>query len=113
MRHHRHHATDPPALARIPHYALAPCFAVLVHVELIAWLYRVEQMDLLIPKSRLPKVLESEHADTAMRELLAQGWYRSHDRHYELLHHADVVRQSIAAQRKARETSKRTSRKHR
>lgn len=83
------------------------------HVELIAWLYRVEQMDLHIPKSRLSKVLESDHADSAMRELLAQGWYRSHDKHYELLHHADVVRQSIAAQQKARATSKRTSQKYR
>lgn len=83
------------------------------HVELIAWLYRVEQMDLLIPKSRLAKVLESDRAETAIRELLAQGWYRNHDRHYELLHHADVVRQSIAAQQTARRNSKKTSAKYR
>lgn len=83
------------------------------HVELIAWCYRVEQMDLLIPKSRLAKVLESEHAETGMRELLAQGWYRNHDRHYELLHHADVVRQSIAAQQTSRAKSKRTSQAYR
>ncbi len=76
------------------------------HVEAIAWLYRVERMDLHIPKHLLRRFVGSEQWESGVRDLVALDWWRNRDGHYQLVHHEDVVRQSIAAQQAKRTRDK-------
>lgn len=76
------------------------------HVEAIAWIYRVERMDLHIPKHLLRRFVGSEQWESGVRDLVALDWWRDGVDHYELLHHADVIRQSIAAQQSKRARDK-------
>jgi hypothetical protein len=46
-------------------------------------------------------------------ELVKVGFWRDVGDAYVIVHHADVIRQSLAAQLKAREISKKTSAKYR
>jgi len=76
------------------------------HVEAIGWLYRVERMDLHIPKHLLRRFVGSEVWEHAVRDLVAVDWWRDRADHYQLVHHEDVVRQSIAAQQSKRSRDK-------
>lgn len=76
------------------------------HVEAIAWVYRVERMDLHLPKHLLRRFVGSEHWQDAVLDLLAIGWWTDAGDHYQLTHHADVIRQSIAAQQAKRARDK-------
>lgn len=76
------------------------------HVEAIAWLYRVERMDLHIPKHLLRRFVGSEDWESAVRTLLALDWWRDRGDYYQVVHHEDVVRQSIAAQQAKRTRDK-------
>ncbi len=77
------------------------------HVEAIAWLYRVERMDLQIPKHLLRRFVGSDDWENAVRTLLALDWWRDRGAYYQLVHHEDVIRQSIAAQQAKRTRDKR------
>lgn len=83
------------------------------HAEGIAYLYDVEEMSCRIPKHLVRTFAGSEHYKDGIDVLVSLGWWKDHGSAYEVMHHADVVRQSIAAQRKQRETSKKTSARHR
>ena len=76
------------------------------HVEAIGWLYRVERMDLHIPKHLLRRFVGSEDWEDAVRDLVALDWWRNRDGHYQLVRHEDVVRQSLAAQQSKRSRDK-------
>ena len=76
------------------------------HVEAIAWLYRVERMDLHIPKHLLRRFVGSEDWENAVQVLAALGWWRDRGDHYQVVHHEDVIRQSIAAQQAKRSRDK-------
>jgi len=76
------------------------------HVEAIAWLYRVERMDLHIPKHLLRRFVGSEDWENAVQVLVALGWWRDRGDHYQVVHHEDVIRQSIAAQQAKRSRDK-------
>ncbi len=77
------------------------------HVEAIAWLYRVERMDLHIPKHLLKRFVGSEDWEKAVHVLVALDWWRDRGDHYQVVHHEDVIRQSIAAQQAKRTRDKR------
>lgn len=87
--------------------------AVRTHLEIIQWLYDRESMDLSLAKHRALKVAESSSAEAAFRELIGVGFWKETERRYELVHHADVIRQSLAAQSKKRERDKKAQQTHR
>lgn len=90
--------------------------AVRTHVEAIAWLYGLDRddvTDLSIPKHLVARFASSPDYDVGIKELVAAKCWRDAATVYHLLHHADVVRGSLMAQRKKRETDKERQRRHR
>lgn len=87
--------------------------AVRTHAEAIAYLYEVEETSCRIPKRLVRTFAGSEDYAAGISVLLALDWWAERDAEYEVKHHADVVRQSIVAQQKKRETSKQTSARYR
>jgi hypothetical protein len=77
------------------------------HTEAIGWLYRVEDLKLRIPKHLVRRFAGSDEYDHAAKELTDLGLWRDRGDAWELVHHADVVRQSIQAQRQKRDRDKR------
>lgn len=87
------------------HAALSDA-AVRTHGEAVGWIYRVESLDLGIPKQLVRRFAGSPCYESAVADLVAAGfWIASADR-YVVVHHADVIRASIVAQQKQRERSK-------
>jgi len=76
------------------------------HVEAIAWLYRVERMDLQIPKHLLRRFVGSEEWASAVETLVSLDYWKDRGVVYEVVHHADVIRSSIAAQQNKRSRDK-------
>lgn len=83
------------------------------HMEAIGHVYTLELTDCRIPKRSLPRFASSDQLAVAIKQLLDVGFWGDRGSHYELFHHAEVIRQSIAAQQRQRETSKKTSAKYR
>jgi hypothetical protein len=83
------------------------------HTEAIGWLYRVERPDLQIPKRLVRRFAGSPEYETAIKELITRGLWADRDDHYEVLHHATVIRQSIAAQQAKRESDRQRQARHR
>lgn len=83
------------------------------HQEGIGYIYSVGAMDCHIPKRRLPKVLNSPTFSEDVRELIDHGFWRDLGAAYEVVHHGDVIRGSLAAQAKKRDRDKRAQRAHR
>lgn len=81
--------------------------AVRTHAEAIGWLYRVESTDMRIGKHLVGRFAGSPCWESAVKELVAAEFWRDGISAYVLVHHADVIRQSIAAQKKKRERDKR------
>ena len=55
----------------------------------------------------------SSHAQQAAAELVAKGMWKDDETEWTVVHHADVIRQSLAAQLKKREDDKEYQRKRR
>lgn len=83
------------------------------HQEGIGYLYSVGAMNCLIPKRRLPKMLNSPTFSEDVRELVDHGFWADRGDAYEVMHHGDVVRASLAAQAKKRDRDKRAQRNFR
>lgn len=83
------------------------------HHEVLTWICLVERMDCRIPKRLLRKVATTEGFEVAAKELVGLGWWRDRGDEFEVIHHADTTRSSLGAQRKQRETSKKTSQTYR
>jgi hypothetical protein len=77
------------------------------HTEAIGWLYRLEDTTLRIPKHLIRRFAGSEDHQEAVKELADLGFWRDRGDAWEVVHHADVIRQSIQAQRQKRERDKR------
>lgn len=76
------------------------------HAEAIGWLYRVEATDLRILKHLVRRFAGSDRWESAAVDLVAAGFWLDTGDAYVVTHHADVIRASIAAQRKKRQRDK-------
>lgn len=74
----------------------------LTHSQAILYLYRVESETMTIRKRVLPRVASSEKAMEAADELVRHGFWQDNGTSFTVLHHADVIRQGLAAQNKKR-----------
>lgn len=83
------------------------------HHEAITWLYKVERTDCYISAAALRRFAGSPHAELAVTELVNLGWWRVQQQGYEVVHHGDVIRQSLAAQVKKREYDKKLAKQRR
>lgn len=83
------------------------------HMEAIGYVYTVELMTCRFPKRSLPRFASSPTLSEDIRELIGAGFWQDASTEYEIVHHADVIRQSLAAQQKQRAISKKTSAKYR
>ena len=87
--------------------------AVRTHAEALGWLYRVESKDLRVPKHLLHRFAGSTEWETAVKDLVAAGFWRDHGDNWVVVHHATVYRGSLGAQRKKRERDRRAQAAHR
>jgi len=92
--------SDECAVAALSDYAYR------THSEAIGWLYLIESADLLIPKRLLHKFAMSPDREQAADELVAVGFWADRGDAWEVLHHANVIRQSLAAQLNHRATER-------
>jgi hypothetical protein len=73
-----------------------------VHTEAIGWLYRINRdnvKDLSIPDRSIRKFANVDEYDAAVAQLVRVGFWRDEGTHFVLVHHADVVKSSLVAQR--------------
>lgn len=87
--------------------------AVRTHAEAIGWLYTVESVDLTIAKNVVRRFAGSENYADGIRDLLAVEFWCMQGAKYQVVHHADVIRQSLAAQQKKRSRDKQAQRDYR
>jgi hypothetical protein len=80
--------------------------AVRTHIEGVGFLYRLERENLEVQRRLLRRFAGSADAETAMHELVAVGFWRENRNGWVLVHHAEVVRQSLAAQQAKRDRDK-------
>jgi hypothetical protein len=88
----------------------------LTHAEAIAWLYRCDRQDVTdvsIPAKAIRKFANCEHPEPAIAELVRVGFWAVTDSGYVLVHHAEVVSQSLMSQRIKREVNRRSQAKAR
>lgn len=78
------------------------------HAEAIGYLYDVEESSCRIPKRSVRLFAGSEDYTDAITGLVSLDWWKDNGTHWEVLHHADVVRQSIAAQQAKQSRDKRS-----
>lgn len=83
------------------------------HMEAIGYVYTVELMSCRFPKRSLPRFAASPTLSDDMAELVASGFWKDAGADYEVVHHADVIRQSLAAQSGKRVRDKKAQRTHR
>lgn len=83
------------------------------HVEGIGYIYETSAMTCSFAKRKVSKFANSTDAERGVRELLDLGFWRDLGDRYEVLHHADVIRQSLAAQSKKLLRDKKAQQAHR
>lgn len=82
--------------------------AVRTHAEAIAYLYEVAEettgdIELTIPKHLVRTFAGSPDYERGVAECVGRGAWREHDWSYEVVHHSDVVRDSLRAQWRKKE----------
>lgn len=85
----------------------------LTHTQAIHYLYSTEGMDLTFGKKSLRRFASSSQAEAAAAELVRRGVWKDLGDAYEVVHHGDVVRQSLGYQLHEREQAKHRKRKQR
>ena len=80
------------------------------HHEAISWLYSVEKMSLRIPKRLVRRFAASDDYADACLELVIVGYWKDRGAEWEIIHHANVIRQSIGAQLAIRERDRQRKR---
>ena len=83
------------------------------HSEAIGWLYEVEETSCRIPKRLFQRFAGSEDAEAAVGQLTGIGFWKDAGAVWVVLHHAGVVRQSIAAQQDKRSRDAKAQRRRR
>lgn len=76
------------------------------HVEAIQYLYNIKATSCRFSKRSVRRFATSENSAAAIKELLDQGWWIDLGTRYEVVHHADVVRESLEAQTAKKERDK-------
>ena len=87
--------------------------AVRTHGEAIGYVYSQENFDMTVKKSTMRRWAGSDQAEQAATELVAKGSWTDSKTEWIVVHHANVVRQSLTAQAKKREDDKERQRKNR
>ena len=83
------------------------------HSEAIGWLYEVEDTSCRIPKRLFRRFAASDGAEAAVEELIAASFWKDAGAVWVLVHHASVIRQSIAAQQDKRKRDQKAQRRYR
>jgi hypothetical protein len=83
------------------------------HCEAIGWLYEVEDTSCRIPKRLLGRFAGSSDAGIAIEQLTGIGFWKDAGAVWVVIHHAGVVRQSIAAQQDKRSRDAKAQHRHR
>jgi hypothetical protein len=83
------------------------------HTEALLWLYEIESQDLRIPRRLVRSFAGSADYEAGIKELVSAEFWRDDGDDYVVLHHADVYRQSLAAQLSHREKEKNRQRRKR
>jgi len=73
------------------------------HQEAIGFIYRIESDVCRIAKSAVRRFATSKDATDAIKELIGHGFWKDRDSHYEVVHHADVITESLHAQQGKRD----------
>jgi hypothetical protein len=68
------------------------------HMEAIGYIYKTRADDCLVNKGALRRFATSDKAREGIKELIDHGFWRDRSTHYEVVHHADVIAESLAAQ---------------
>lgn len=87
--------------------------AILTHTQALHYLYSVEEMAMTFPKSALRRFASSSHHQQAAEVLVSAGLWTDLGRRFQVLHHEDVFRQSLAAQLTKRDRDKGQKRRKR
>lgn len=77
------------------------------HQEAIGFIYKMKNEACEITKGSVRRFAASPHAQEAIKELIALGFWRDHGSHYEVVHHADVIADSLHAQAAKKERDRR------
>jgi hypothetical protein len=89
------------------HAAQLSADAKVTHAEAIGYLYRLERSpELFIERHMLRQAVTSDTAESAISELIGAKFWRPVAGGWVIVHHEEVIRQSIAAQVSHRETEK-------
>jgi hypothetical protein len=83
------------------------------HVEAIGWLYRNEDTSCRVRQAIVLRFAGSLDWKSGIDGLVAAGFWKDYGDGWEIVHHADVIRQSIAAQRIKREQDRDRQRQRR
>jgi hypothetical protein len=83
------------------------------HTEGIGYVYRLEDLKLRIPKHLIRRFAGSDDYEVAVKELVSIGFWRDRGEHWEIIHHADVIRSGITAQQQKRVRDKEAQRTRR
>lgn len=83
------------------------------HAEAIIYLYEVESMDLHIQKHLVRRWAGSDYYEEAIHGLVQKGLWAPNGNGYRVVHHADIIRQSLGYQIKKREQDKARQQKRR
>jgi len=76
------------------------------HSEAICWLYRLESDDCVIRRAMLRRFASTANPDQSAAELVRLGFWRLLPEGWEVVHHGDVIRQSLTAQHVKREADR-------
>lgn len=87
--------------------------AQLTHVQALFHMYQAETMELTFKKKFLRQFATSDKAAAAVQELVRLGLWADIGDRYKIIHHEDVVRQSLGYQLKERNRAKNSMRKKR
>ncbi|MGP5287855.1 hypothetical protein [Glutamicibacter arilaitensis] len=85
----------------------------LTHTQALHYLYSVEEMAMTFPKSALRRFASSSEHVAAAAALVAAGLWADQGARFQVLHHEDVFRQSLAAQLTKRDRDKKHQRRKR
>jgi hypothetical protein len=73
------------------------------HAEAIMWVYHVEAWDLRVPKHMLRRITTSIDWETAVKDLVAAGYWADGGNAWVIRHHRQVIVASLTAQAAKRE----------